>query len=91
LVIRPWGIAASRKIHQRTFQALPKQDLLRKYLDEHWPERLRAYHCTPHPGANKTTRIWRDGDYIMGIVNEYRNGNIVVRQLRDGDVMYRIP
>ncbi len=77
------------------YRIISKPDLLRKYTDERWEERLTPYQYEDWRFKIKTIRIWKNGNDIMAIVNEYRPPHgppsTVVRQLRDGDIMYYIP
>lgn len=77
------------------YRSISKIDLRRKWLDENWPERLAQYHCDTWEFAISTLSIWKDGEDIIAVVKEYRQRGrpreTVVRQLRDGNVMYLIP
>lgn len=77
------------------YRIINKDDLLRKFVDELWPEKLAPYPCEEYQyGYRKTIRKWfsETGD-LMAETLEYRNptgASTVVRQLRDGDIMYYI-
>jgi hypothetical protein len=77
------------------YRIIDKTALLHKYLDEGWPEKLAPYPCTQWPcGRRKTGKKWANGTDIMALLFEYRNTdgsiNTVVRQLRDGDILYYV-
>ena len=77
------------------YRIISKGDLRRKWFDENWPEHIAQYHCDTWTFAISTLFIWRDGEDIMAVVKEYhqrgRSPETVVRQLRDGNIMYMIP
>ena len=76
-------------MHPKEYRIITKDQLLHKYLDGDWPKTLQEkYRLELHKSSRKITSIWLDGDEIIAIVNQYLGGATVVRQLRDGDVMY---
>lgn len=78
------------------YRSITKNELLRKYLDERWPEKLQekvqsgVYQYHEYVYSTKTTKHWKHGNDFIVIVNEYINGQVVVRQLRE-DILYFIP
>ena len=79
----------------REYRNISKEDLRRKWLAERWEERMAPYHEEGWQSNLRRLRIWKNGEDIMAIVKEYHNPGvnpeIVVRQLRDGDILYLIP
>lgn len=79
------------------YRNITKDDLRQKYLDGGWPERLRQYHCEERKyGNHKTCKTWWDGVDLMAEVREYGNPGeggqqVVVCQLREGDIMWFVP
>jgi len=77
----------------KKYSSISKQDLLRKYTEELWEQKLAHYHCECIELPRKTTRIWKDGQLIMAVITWHRNPDgeqMVVRSLRDGDTMFDI-
>jgi hypothetical protein len=71
-----------------------KDDLLRRFVDEGWRERLVQYRYeTWQATKRKTIEKWWDGDDLRAFVLTYHNAtgdSTVIRQLRDGDTMHYI-
>ena len=79
----------------REYRSISKDELRRKWFDEQWEQRMTGYHLDEWHFTATTLRIWKNGNDIMAAVKEYHypggTPNTVVRQLRDGDVLYYIP
>ena len=79
----------------REYRSITKEALLHKYQTENWEQKLSQYSLTQWRCGNfKIGFEWHDndGDLICRLF-KYNNPlgiNIVVRQLRDGDVFYDI-
>jgi len=78
------------------YRIIDKDDLLRKFVDEQWSDKLARYPCEEYQyGYRKTIRKWfNDEGDLIAETREYRNPtgvNTVVRQLRDGEIMYYVP
>jgi len=76
------------------YRSISKEELRHKWLSENWEARLSEYPVDTWHSNMRKLRIWKDGEDIIAIVKEYHNPGvnpeIVVRQLRDGDILYHI-
>jgi len=79
----------------KEYRSISKEDLLCKYHSENWAGKLAQYRCDEWKcGSRKTCRKWFSPENdVMAFTLEYRNPggtSLVVRLLRDGDVLYYI-
>jgi len=75
------------------YRSISKVDLLRKYHDEGWGEKLSQYRLVEwKTGNRKNHKKWFNAENeVMAFILEYQNpGGLVVRELRDGDVHYYV-
>jgi hypothetical protein len=77
--------------------SISKAEMLRKFSEENWIARLDGYSCQTVTYSRKSTRVWKDGNIVVGIVTWHVNPTgveMVVRLLResfpDGDVIWDI-
>ena len=72
---------------------LTKEQMLRKFIDEDWEQKLAMFNCTIIPcGEHKTIKKWRYGTTTMGCTRERRYSpaqvTTLVCLLRDGNDLY---
>jgi hypothetical protein len=75
------------------FHILTQEQMLRKFTDEGWEQKLSAFEYTPKPcGEHKTIKTWHDGAITVGCIRERQYSPsqtvILVCLLRDGDDLY---
>jgi hypothetical protein len=76
-----------------TLHVLTVEQLLQKFIDEGWEQKLSGFHCSITPsGDHKTIKRWHDGPLTICCIRERQyspsNTVLLVCLLRDENDLY---